>query len=129
MKAKILAKLKSYGFWVSLTSAIMVFINTLGLKVDIPYLNQVTMAFLSILVVAGIITKPGSTPAGDAPDGKESQGKQVITSDKKEDADVSSEKSEDSTAPEVSEAAKEASSTYNAFTDSDNYNGKFEKDE
>ena len=59
MKDKLKAKLKSYGFWVSLASAVMVFLNTLGLKVDIPYLSQVTTAFLSILVIAGILTKPG----------------------------------------------------------------------
>ena len=61
MKEKIKAKLKSYGFWVSLSSAVMVFLNTLGLKVDIPYLSQVTTAFLSILVIAGILTKPGDS--------------------------------------------------------------------
>ena len=63
MKEKIKARLKSYGFWVSMASAVMVFLNTLGLKVDIPYLSQVTTAFLSILVIAGIISKPGEPPA------------------------------------------------------------------
>ena len=71
MKEKIKAKLKSYGFWVSLSSAVMVFLNTLGLKVDIPYLSQVTTAFLSILVIAGILTKPGDSGSGSAEDGAE----------------------------------------------------------
>ena len=71
MKDKLKAKLKSYGFWVSLASAVMVFLNTLGLKVDIPYLSQVTTAFLSILVIAGILTKPGDSGSGSAEDGAE----------------------------------------------------------
>ena len=71
MKEKIKAKLKSYGFWVSLSSAVMVFLNTLGLKVDIPYLSQVTTAFLSILVIAGILTKPGDSGSGSAEGGAE----------------------------------------------------------
>lgn len=71
MKEKIKAKLKSYGFWVSLSSAVMVFLNTLGLKVDIPYLSQVTTAFLSILVIAGILTKPGDSGSGSAESGAE----------------------------------------------------------
>ena len=68
MKDKLKAKLKSYGFWVSLASAVMVFLNTLGLKVDIPYLSQVTTAFLSILVIAGILTKPGDGGSSDTPE-------------------------------------------------------------
>ncbi len=63
MKEKLKAKLKSYGFWVSMASAVMAFLNTLGLEVDIPYLSQVTTAFLSILVIAGFIGKPGEPPA------------------------------------------------------------------
>lgn len=68
MKDKLKAKLKSYGFWVSLASAVMVFLNTLGLKVDIPYLSQVTTAFLSILVIAGILTKPGDGGSSGTPE-------------------------------------------------------------
>lgn len=63
MKEKLKAKLKSYGFWVSMASAVMALLNTLGLEVDIPYLSQVTTAFLSILVIAGFIGKPGEPPA------------------------------------------------------------------
>ena len=37
MKDKIVSKLKSYGFWMSLVSAVFVFLNTLGMKMDIPY--------------------------------------------------------------------------------------------
>ena len=73
MKDKLKAKLKSYSFWVSLASAVMVFLNTLGLKVDIPYLSQVTTAFLSILVIAGILTKPGSEEGQECKEGELSE--------------------------------------------------------
>ena len=59
MKDRLVNKLKSYGFWMSLASAVFVFLNTLGMKVDIPYLTQITTAFLGILAVAGIISRPG----------------------------------------------------------------------
>lgn len=61
MKDRLVNKLKSYGFWMSLASAVFVFLNTLGMKVDIPYLTQITTAFLGILAVAGIITKSGGS--------------------------------------------------------------------
>lgn len=65
MKDKIVSKLKSYGFWMSLVSAVFVFLNTLGMKMDIPYLTQITTAFLGILAVAGIISRPSGGDGGD----------------------------------------------------------------
>ena len=65
MKDKIVSKLKSYGFWMSLASAVFVFLNTLGMKVDIPCLTQITTAFLGILAVAGIISRSDSSGGGD----------------------------------------------------------------
>ena len=85
MKEKIKARLKSYGFWVSMASAVMVFLNTLGLKVDIPYLSQVTTAFLSILVIAGIISKPGEPPAAT---GEEGAAEEDVNAEKQADAGV-----------------------------------------
>lgn len=94
MKEKIKARLKSYGFWVSMASAVMVFLNTLGLKVDIPYLSQVTTAFLSILVIAGIISKPGEPPAAtgaeEAEEGaaEEDAAEEDVNAEKQADAGV-----------------------------------------
>lgn len=68
MKDKIVSKLKSYGFWMSLVSAVFVFLNTLGMKMDIPYLTQITTAFLGILAVAGIISRPSGGDGGDDSD-------------------------------------------------------------
>lgn len=89
MKEKIKARLKSYGFWVSMASAVMVFLNTLGLKVDIPYLSQVTTAFLSILVIAGIISKPGEPPAATgAAEAEEGAAEEDVNAEKQADAGV-----------------------------------------
>ena len=89
MKEKIKARLKSYGFWVSMASAVMVFLNTLGLKVDIPYLSQVTTAFLSILVIAGIISKPGEPPAATgAEEAEEGAAEEDVNAEKQADAGV-----------------------------------------
>ena len=87
MKEKLKAKLKSYGFWVSMASAVMAFLNTLGLEVDIPYLSQVTTAFLSILVIAGFIGKPGDPPAATASCAQtEQEGESFEDGQEKEDA-------------------------------------------
>ena len=101
MKEKIKAKLKSYGFWVSLSSAVMVFLNTLGLKVDIPYLSQVTTAFLSILVIAGILTKPGDSGSGSAEDGAEDTEEETA----EENAEETAESRPDGETSESGEAA------------------------
>lgn len=87
MKEKLKAKLKSYGFWVSMASAVMALLNTLGLEVDIPYLSQVTTAFLSILVIAGFIGKPGEPPAAaESCAQTEQEGKSFEDGKEKEDA-------------------------------------------
>lgn len=75
MKENIKEKLKSYEFWVSVASAVMVLLQTISIRVDIPYINEVTMAFLSLLTVAGILKKNPSkqnvevsTESGDISD-------------------------------------------------------------
>lgn len=56
-------KLKSYEFWVSVVSAVMVVLQSISLKFDLPYIQEVVMAFLGALAVAGIVKKK------DPPDG------------------------------------------------------------
>ena len=51
------AKLKSYEFWVSVVSAIMVVLQSISIKFDLPYIQETVMGFLGILAVAGIIKK------------------------------------------------------------------------
>lgn len=103
MKEKLKAKLKSYSFWVSLASAVMVFLNTLGLKVDIPYLSQVTTAFLSILVIAGILTKPGESAQTE--EAQEDQSEYPTDQDQSEgEEDFDQEESEGEVTPEQEEA-------------------------
>lgn len=50
-------KLRSYEFWVSLISAVLVVLQTMSLKVDIPHVTEITTAFLGALSVAGILKK------------------------------------------------------------------------
>ena len=87
MKEKLKAKLKSYGVWVSMASAVMALLNTLGLEVDLPYLSQVTTAFLSILVIAGFIGKPGEPPAAPESGAQTAQaGERFAEGEEQEDA-------------------------------------------
>ncbi|MDE6757668.1 MAG: hypothetical protein K2J89_00150 [Clostridia bacterium] len=50
-------KLKSYEFWVSVISAVLVVLQTMSTKLDIPHVTEVMTAFLGALCVAGILKK------------------------------------------------------------------------
>ena len=50
-------KLKSYEFWVSIVSAVMVVLQSLSIKFQLPYIQEAVMGFLGILAVAGIVKK------------------------------------------------------------------------
>lgn len=50
-------KLKSYGFWLSLSGAVVIFLQALGLKIEKPVIDGIVNAFCGILVVLGIISK------------------------------------------------------------------------
>ena len=50
-------KLKSYEFWVSVFSAVMVVLQSISLKFDLPYIQEIVMGFLGALAVAGIVKK------------------------------------------------------------------------
>ncbi len=63
-------KLKSKTFWLALSGAIVVFLQTAGVKIDAPYVNELVTAFCGILVVAGIIKDNGK---GGGSDGNEEQ--------------------------------------------------------
>ena len=58
------AKLKSYEFWVSVVSAVMVVLQSISLKFDVPYIQEVIMGFLGVLAVAGVVKKT-DPPTGD----------------------------------------------------------------
>lgn len=48
-------KLKSKGFWLSLSGAVIVLMQTLGVKFDVAYVNEVISAVCSLLIVVGIM--------------------------------------------------------------------------
>ena len=58
---KLLERMKSYSFWVSLTGALIIFLNCLGnifgFKIENAVVENVIMSFAGILVVFGLVTK------------------------------------------------------------------------
>lgn len=58
---KLLEKMKSYSFWISLSGALIIFINCLGnifgFKIDNSVVENVIMSFAGVLVVLGIVVK------------------------------------------------------------------------
>ena len=55
-------KLKNYGVWVSLISALLLFLSsisdTLGLHIDIPIVEEILYGICAVLVALGIISNP-----------------------------------------------------------------------
>ena len=55
-------KIKSYGFWTALASAVVVLVNALGqmfgFSVDNEIITNVIMAIAGVLVVLGVVTMP-----------------------------------------------------------------------
>lgn len=51
-------KIKSYDFWMAVASAIFVVLQAVGFTTQIPYLQEITTAFLGFLAVSGFIVKP-----------------------------------------------------------------------
>lgn len=51
-------KIKSYDFWMAVASAIIVVLQAVGFTTQIPYLQEITTAFLGFLAVSGFIVKP-----------------------------------------------------------------------
>ena len=58
------SKLKSYEFWVSIVSACMVVLQSISLKFNLPYIQEIVMGFLGVLAVAGIVKKT-DPPTGE----------------------------------------------------------------
>ncbi len=58
---KLLERMKSYSFWISLSGALIIFLNCLGnifgFKIENAVVENVIMSFAGILVVFGLVTK------------------------------------------------------------------------
>ena len=55
MKEKMLKKLKSVKFWLSLSGAVVIVLQLFGLKISAPYVNEVVSAICSVFVILGIM--------------------------------------------------------------------------
>lgn len=51
-------KFRNYGLWISLISAVLMILQSIGLKFDLPYINEVITSILGVLVALGIISNP-----------------------------------------------------------------------
>ena len=74
-------KLKSYEFWVSIVSAVMVVLQSISLKFDF---QEIVMGFLGVLAVAGIVKKK-DPPTDDTFDGNSTEDTDLTDSSQEED--------------------------------------------
>lgn len=51
-------KFRNYGLWISLISAVLMILQSMGLKFDLPFINEVITSILGVLVALGIISNP-----------------------------------------------------------------------
>ncbi len=71
-------KIKSYDFWMAVASALFVVLQAVGFTTEIPYLREMTTAFLGFLAVSGFIVKPPSSQTQESTD-KESVSEESST--------------------------------------------------
>lgn len=53
-------KFRNYGLWISIISAVLMILQAMGLKFDVPYVNEIITSVLGVLVTLGIISNPSS---------------------------------------------------------------------
>lgn len=53
-----MAKLKTKSFWMSLAAAVILVLQSLGIKVDVPYVDTVMESICTLLLILGIFTAP-----------------------------------------------------------------------
>jgi len=58
------ARMKNYGFWVSMASAVLLALTKAGVRVDDAHVMTIVQAVLGVLVVAGIINNPTTANKG-----------------------------------------------------------------
>lgn len=55
---------KSYGFWVSISAAVLLIVQSIlsgvGIELQEPYATEVIRGILAILVITGVISRPKS---------------------------------------------------------------------
>ena len=49
-------KFRNYGLWISIISAVLMLLQAMGLKFDLPYVNEIITSILGVLVTHGIIS-------------------------------------------------------------------------
>ncbi|MGN0765527.1 MAG: hypothetical protein ACI4MO_03510 [Christensenellales bacterium] len=60
-------KLKSYNFWLSVISAILVALSSINGELNIPYIDKVLTAVLGVFAVSGIVSKPKTVELDENP--------------------------------------------------------------
>ena len=116
----LLKKMKSYSFWISLTGALIIFINCLGnifgFKIENAVIENVIMSFAGILVVFGVVTK----------DNKNENEEENIEEEETFDEEIVENK-EDETLNEKTETKSDDTETKSDDTESDEENVEEEK--
>ena len=89
---KIPERFRAYNFWVALSAAVVIFLNTIsnaiGIEIDGKIVNDIIMTFCGILVAMGFVKPKTDTTAVDSKDETTSE---ETTAEK--DADIAPEES------------------------------------
>lgn len=55
---KLKDKLRTKSFWLSIAAGVVLILQTLGIKVDAPYVNEIIETVCALLVLVGVFTAP-----------------------------------------------------------------------
>lgn len=50
------SKVRNYGFWISIISAVLIIVQALGFNVNIPVIKEILVAVCGVFVALGIIS-------------------------------------------------------------------------
>lgn len=64
-------KIKTKSFWLSVVAAVVLVLQNVGLKIDVPYINQIVESLCALMIVLGIFTAPSPTKKADDSDKKD----------------------------------------------------------
>ncbi len=77
-------KLKSKKFWISLCGIVIMLLQLLGLKIDVPYVSEVVNSVCAVCVVLGLLdggAADGTSESGDKPESEGSDSPEIDEND------------------------------------------------
>lgn len=67
-------KLRTKSFWMSLAAGVILILQSLGVKINVPIVNEAMSSVCTVLMLLGIFTAPTAGDSGNIDDGADGAG-------------------------------------------------------